>query len=145
VTFSSTPWNWFQHPRLRNPALETSKRHPWTSPHLFLIHKQIHLCSARFCKYHTPTTQSHHKEGILPSLHYTVIEFALDWESHKSLKHDREYLTELLERACFQPRAIQWIQLAEVGWESDKKGFERKRGWVVCIKSCANFSVLVCC
>ena len=50
-----------------------------------------------------------------PSLHCTVIVFALDWESHKSLKHDRECLTELLERACFQPCAIQRIQLAEVG------------------------------
>ena len=69
--------------------------------------------------------------------------FALDWESHKSLKHDRECLTELLERAYFQPHAIQGIQLIEVGWESDNKGFEQKRGWVVCIKSCATFSVLV--
>jgi len=66
----------------------------------------------------------------LPSLHCTVIVFALDWESHKSLKHDRECLTELLERALFQPHAIQRIQLAELGWESHK-GFERKRGWVV--------------
>jgi len=79
----------------------------------------------------------------LPSLHCTVIGFALDWESHKSLKHDRECLTELLERAFFQPYPIQRIQLAEVGWESDDQGFERKRGWVVCIKSCATFSVLV--
>jgi len=39
----------------------------------------------------------------LPSLHCIVIGFALDWESHKSPKHDRECLTELLERACFQP------------------------------------------
>jgi len=78
----------------------------------------------------------------LPSLHCTVIVFALDWESHKSLKHDHECLTELLGRACFQPLAIQQIQLAEVGWESDK-GFERKRGWVVCSKSCATVSVLV--
>jgi len=67
----------------------------------------------------------------------------LDWESHKSLKYDRECLTELLEPAFFQPYAIQGIQLAEVGWESDDKGFERKIGWVVCIKSCAIFSVLV--
>jgi len=57
----------------------------------------------------------------LPSLHCTVIVFALDWESHKSLKHDRECLTELLERACFQPHTIQRIQLAEGGWESDNK------------------------
>jgi len=35
----------------------------------------------------------------LPSLHCTVIWFLLDWESHKSVKHDRECLTELLERA----------------------------------------------
>jgi len=76
----------------------------------------------------------------LPTLH---IGFALDWESHKSLKHDRECLTELLERAFFPPYPIQGIQPAEVGWESDKKGFERKRGWVVCIKSWATFSVLV--
>ena len=81
----------------------------------------------------------------LPSLHCTVIGFALDWESHKSLKHDRECLTELLERACFQPYAIHRIQLAEVCWESDNKGFEWKRDWVVCIKSCATFSVLVSC
>jgi len=45
----------------------------------------------------------------------------LDWESHKSLKHDRECLTELVERACFQPHAIQRIQLGEVGWGSDNK------------------------
>jgi len=63
----------------------------------------------------------------------------LEWESHKSLKHDRECLTELLERALFQPYAIQRIQLAEVGWESDNKGFD----WVVCIKSWTTFSVLV--
>jgi len=64
----------------------------------------------------------------------------------KSLKHDRECLTELLERAYFQPCPIQRIlQLAEVGWESDNKGIERKRVWVVCIKSCATFSVLVWC
>jgi len=82
-------------------------------------------------------------ESQLPSLHCTVIGFALDWESHKSLKHDRECLTELLERAFFQTYPIQRIQLAEVGCESDNKGLERKRGWVVCIKSCATFSVLV--
>jgi len=63
----------------------------------------------------------------LPSLHCTVIGFALDWESHKSLKHDRECLTELHERSFFQPYPIQRIQLAEIGWESDDKGFERKR------------------
>jgi len=51
----------------------------------------------------------------------------LDWESHKSLKHDRESLTELLERALFQPYAIQRIQLVEVDWQFDNKGFERKR------------------
>ena len=79
----------------------------------------------------------------LPSLHCTLIVFALDWESHKSLNHERECLTELLERACFQPHAIQRIQLAEVGWESDNKGFKRKRVWVVCIKFCATFSVFV--
>jgi len=49
-----------------------------------------------------------------PTLHCTVIGFALDCESHKSLKHDRECLAELLERACFQPYPIQRIQLAEV-------------------------------
>jgi len=63
----------------------------------------------------------------LPSLHCTVIGFALDWEFHKSLKHDSECLTELLERAFFQRYPIQRIQLAEVGWESDDKGFARKR------------------
>ena len=75
----------------------------------------------------------------------TVIGFTLDWESHKSLKHDRECLTKLLDRACFQPYPIQRIQLAEVCWESDNKGFEWKRGWVVCIKFCATFSALVRC
>jgi len=79
----------------------------------------------------------------LPSLHCTVIGFPLDWESHKPLKHDRECLTELLERAFFQPHAIQRIQLEEVSWESGNKGFERKIVWVVCINSCATFSVLV--
>jgi len=67
----------------------------------------------------------------------------LDWESHKSVKHDRECLTELLEHALFQPYPIQRIQLAEVGWESDNKGFEQKRGWVVCIKPWTTFSVHV--
>jgi len=68
----------------------------------------------------------------LLSLHCTLIVFALDWESRKSLKRDRECLTELLERSCFQPHAIQRIQLAAVGWESDNKGFERKEvGWFV--------------
>jgi len=51
----------------------------------------------------------------------------LDWESHKSLKHDRECLTELLECKFFPPYLIQWIQLAEVGWESNNKGFDWKR------------------
>jgi len=50
--------------------------------------------------------------------------FALDWESHKSLNHDRECLTELLERAFFQPYAIQRIQLTEVDWESETNGFD---------------------
>jgi len=81
--------------------------------------------------------------GLGTTLHCTVIGFALDWESHKSLRRDRECLTELLERAFFQPYAIQRIQLAEVGLESDNKGFERKRDWVVCIESWATFSVLV--
>ena len=54
----------------------------------------------------------------------------MDWKSHKSLKHDRECLTELLERTYFPPYTIQRIQLGEVGWESDDKGLERKRGWV---------------
>ena len=58
----------------------------------------------------------------------------------KSLKHDRECLTELLERALFQLYAIQRIQLAEVGWESDNKGFDWKWNWVVCIKSWTTFS-----
>jgi len=43
----------------------------------------------------------------LPTLHCTVVGFALDWESHKSLKHDCECLTALLECAFFQPYAIQ--------------------------------------
>jgi len=68
----------------------------------------------------------------LPTLHCTVMGFALDWESHKSLKHDRERLTELLERAFFQPYVIQRIQLAEVDWESDNKGFDWKRCCVCC-------------
>jgi len=63
----------------------------------------------------------------LPTLHYTVIGFALDWESHKSLKNDCERLTELVKWACFQQYAIQRIQPAEVGWESDNKGFARER------------------
>jgi len=83
----------------------------------------------------------HHSQ--LLTLHYTVIGFALDWESHKPLKHDRECLTELLERAFFPPYPIQGIQPVEVDWESDNKGCERKKGWVVCIKSRATFSVLV--
>jgi len=48
--------------------------------------------------------------------------FALDWESHKSLKHDRVCLTELLEHAFFPPYPIQRFQLGEVGWESDDIG-----------------------
>jgi len=35
----------------------------------------------------------------LTSLHCSVVGFSLDWESDKSLRHDRECLTELLERA----------------------------------------------
>jgi len=58
------------------------------------------------------------------TLLYTVMEFVLDSESLKSLKHDRECLTELLEHTFFQPYAIQRIQLAEVDWESDNKGFD---------------------
>jgi len=81
----------------------------------------------------------------LPTLHCTVIGFALDRESHKSLKHDCECLTELLERAFFPPYPIQRIQLGKVGWESEDKGFEQKRSWVVCNKSCATFSVPVWC
>ena len=49
---------------------------------------------------------------------------ALDWEFHKSLKHERGCLSELLERAFFQPYAIQRIQLTEVGWKSDNKGID---------------------
>jgi len=79
----------------------------------------------------------------LPTLHCTVIGFALDREAHKLLRRDRECLTELLERAFFQPHAIQRIQLAEVDWESGNMGFERKRGWVVCIQSWTTFSALV--
>jgi len=59
----------------------------------------------------------------------------LDWETEKSLKHDRDCLTELLERAYFEPYPIQGIQLAEIGWESDNKGFEQERGWKVCLES----------
>ena len=94
----------------------------------------FHLSVVDFCQ--------SKKTKHLPSLHCTVSGFALDWESHKSLKHDRECLTELLERAFFQPYPIQRIQQAEVGWESDI-GDSSGRGWVVCIKPCATFSVLV--
>jgi len=79
----------------------------------------------------------------LPTLHCTASGFALDWESDKSLRRDRECLTELLERAFFEPSPIQRIQLVEVGWESGNKGLERRRGWIVCIQSRATFSVLV--
>jgi len=78
----------------------------------------------------------------LPSLHCTVIVFALEWEFHRSLKHYRECLTELLEHACFQSYPIQRIQLAEVGWEPiirDSGG--KEVGWFVL--SCTTFSVLV--
>jgi len=67
---------------------------------------------------------SKHLKHQLPTLHCTVMGFVLDWESHKSLKHDRERLTKLLERAFFQRHAIERIQLAEVDWETDNKGFE---------------------
>jgi len=46
------------------------------------------------------------KRWQLPTLQCTVIGFALDWEFHKSLKHDRERLTELLELAFVQPRDV---------------------------------------
>jgi len=39
------------------------------------------------------------KGGVNPQ---PPLAYALDWESHKSLKHDGECLTELLERALFQ-------------------------------------------
>jgi len=42
-----------------------------------------------------------HVEQPLPSLHCTVVGFTLDWESNKSLRYNRECLTELLERAFF--------------------------------------------
>jgi len=51
-----------------------------------------------------------------------------------ALRRDRECLTELLERVFFETYPIQRIQLAEVGWESESKRFERKKGWVVCVK-----------
>jgi len=72
------------------------------------------------------------KHQTITPLNCTVTGFALDWESHKSLKHDRQCLTELLEHPLCQPCPIQRIQLAEVGWECDDKVFERNRGWVVC-------------
>jgi len=76
--------------------------------------------------YLRPNTQNRHPFHLLPlsTLHCTVMRFALEWESHKSLKHDGECLTELLERAFLQPYAIQRIQLAEVDWESENKGFD---------------------
>jgi len=37
----------------------------------------------------------------LPSLHCSFIGFPLDWESHKSLKHDRECLTSCLSAHVF--------------------------------------------
>ena len=106
--------------------------------HLTVICRVMTWSSRKNCQ----VTSSH-----LPTLHCTVIGFVLDWESHKSLKDkdDRECLTELLERAFFQPYPIQRIQLAEVGWESDNKGLEWKRGWVVFIQSWTTFSVLVWC
>ena len=58
---------------------------------------------------------TNHSSTTVPTLHCNVIGFALGWESHRSLKHDRECPTELLERAFFQPYAIQRIQLPEVG------------------------------
>jgi len=45
---------------------------------------------------------THQQKSLhLPTLHCTVIGFALDWESHQSLKHDCECLTELLECPFF--------------------------------------------
>ena len=70
------------------------------------------------------------RADLLPSLHCTVVGSALYWEPHKSLKHDRECLTELLEHACFQPNAIQLIQLAEVDWESDDRDSSGKEVWL---------------
>jgi len=55
----------------------------------------------------------------------------LDWESDKSFRRDSECLAELLERAFFQPYPIQGIQLAEVGWESDKGLSGKEVGWFV--------------
>ena len=68
----------------------------------------------------------------------TIIGFALDWESHKSIGRDRGCLIELLGRAFSEPYSIQGIQPAGVVWGRDNKGFERKRGWVVCIESLGN-------
>jgi len=42
----------------------------------------------------------------------------------------------------FSTIPIQRIQLAEVGWESDDEGFERKRGWVVCMSLVQPFRYL---
>jgi len=43
--------------------------------------------------FRSPASQLTTISSHLPSLHCTVIVFAMDWESHKSLKHDRECLT----------------------------------------------------
>jgi len=56
----------------------------------------------------------------LPTSHCAVIGFALDWESHKSLKHDHECLTELLERVFFQPYAVLQFQLLDLAGFSSK-------------------------
>ena len=78
---------------------------------------------------------------------------ALLWDSrwignptnHSSTTASVSPRTELLERAFFQPHAVQRIQLAEVDWKSDNKGFDWKWCWVACIKSLTTFSVLVWC
>jgi len=73
----------------------------------------------------------------------TVVRIALDCESDKSLRHDGECLTELLECEFFEPCPIQRIQVAEVGWESDNKGSKRESGRMARVDSYVAFTVLV--
>jgi len=107
-------------------SLQSRKFIQCVNNHIFILQKILYLTLGTFNAIYavivrTETNYFHkilsfYENSKLPTLqlHCTVIGFALDWESQKSLKHDRECLTELLERALPQPYPIQRIQLAEV-------------------------------
>ena len=92
-------------------------------------------------------TQVHGKVHAchIPSLHCTVFGFTLDWESDKSLRHDRERHTEPLERAfLIMSSSANPTSRGTFGIHNNK-GFGQEKVWMICVKSWATFTVLVWC